>query len=430
MSMIVTPRSVTEALAPKVEPSRARHKVVALAFLLGLVLFLDRAALSVLAPAMRRDLNLGPMAMGAVFTAFVWGYALLHVPAGWLGDRFGARRVLAAIVLLWSAFTAATAMAWNLASLLVVRFLFGAAEAGATPAISLSLGRWIPVGERARSQGFYFSGMSAGGALAAPLVTLGLLRWGWRVTFFGLGIIGIAWALVWYAWHRDDPARHRGVNRAELALLPSSPPGRELAEVHWRTLVRAPNLWAILTMYFTYGYTGYIYITGFPTYLVDARHLSPALVGVLAAAPSALGVIAKPLGGWVSDRLTARHGVVFGRRAVGVFGFGLAALAVVPGLYLANPYAAVSCLAVADGAAAFAHAVCFAVCIDTGMKRAGTISGLMLTMGSLGNAASALAFGAFLQYSGSWTAPFLIGMAANAAGALLWFKINPKEQLV
>ena len=63
----------------------------------------------------------------------MWGYALLHVPAGWMGDRYGARRVLAAIVILWSAFTAATALAWNLASIMVLRFLFGAAEAGATP---------------------------------------------------------------------------------------------------------------------------------------------------------------------------------------------------------------------------------------------------------------------------------------------------------
>jgi nitrate/nitrite transporter NarK len=181
-------------------------------------------------------------------------------------------------------------------------------------------------------------------------------------------------------------------------------------------------------MYFTYGYTGYIYITWFPTYLIEARRLPTFTVGMLAGLPSVLGMIAKPLGGWVSDRLTQSHGVVFGRRAVGMFGFGLAALAVLPGLYVRNPYLAVAFLAVADGAAALAHGVCFAVCIDTGLKRAGTISGLMLTAGSLGNAASAFAFGFLVQFTGSWEAAFLIGMAANVAGALLWLKINPEEQ--
>jgi MFS family permease len=411
-------------------PSRVRHVVVAFAFVLGLVLFLDRAALSVLAPAVRRDLHFGPMAMGAVFTAFIWGYALLHVPAGWLGDLWGARKVLTVIVVLWSAFTAATAAAWNLSSLLVIRFLFGAAEAGATPSISQSFARWIPVEERARAQGFYFSGMSAGVALSPPLVTLGLLYWGWRVTFLALSALGIVWGLLWFAWYRDNPADHSAVTAGELKLVSSASPPLEPVAVNWRKLLCSPNLWAILLMYLTYGYTGYISITWFPSYLMDARHVSAALVGVLAMAPGILGMIAKPLGGWLSDRLTVNRGVVFGRRAVGMFGFGLAALAVVPGLYVPNPYLAVFFLALTGGAADLVHGVCFAVCIDTGIKRAGTISGLMLTMGSLGGALSALAFGTFLQFTGSWTAPFLIGMVANLTGALLWLRIDPREQLV
>lgn len=419
----------TDGVSGRPASSRARHKVVALAFLLGLVLYLDRAALSVLMPAIRRDLGLGPMAAGGVFTAFVWGYALFNLPAGWLGDRLGPRRVLAVIVTLWSVFTTATAAAWNVASLLAIRFLFGAAEAGAVPNVSQSFSRWIPLEERARAQGFFLGGMSAGSAVAPPLVTVGLLHWGWRATFVALGVLGACWVVAWYVWYRDDPRAHRAVSAAELQILSPAEAAPGSATLGWRVLLRSPNLRAILLMYFSYGYTGYIYITWFPTYLLEARHLSPQLAGLLAAAPGTLGMIAKPLGGWVSDRLTARRGVVFGRRAVGMFGFGLAALVVAPGLYAANPFAAVAFLAMADGGAALAHGVCFAVCIDTGMRRAGTVSGLMLTVGSVGNAVSALTFGAFLQFTGSWTAPFLVGMAANAAGALLWLKINPREQL-
>jgi nitrate/nitrite transporter NarK len=183
-------------------------------------------------------------------------------------------------------------------------------------------------------------------------------------------------------------------------------------------------------MYFTYGYTGYIYITWFPTYLIEGRSLSPALAGFLAALPPGLGIVAKPLGGWWSDRLTRRRGLVMGRRVVGMVGFGLGALAVLPGLFVPNPYLAVLFLALADAGAALAHGVCFAVCLDVGMKRAGTVSALMLTMGSLGNALSAIAFGAFLQYTGSWIPPFLIAMAANLSGALLWLKIDPRKQLL
>jgi len=391
---------------------------------------MDRAALSVLAPAIRRDLHLSPIAMGAVFTAFIWGYAACHVPAGWLGDVWGARRVLTAIVALWSGFTAAAAATWDLSSLLIVRFLFGAAEAGATPNISRCFARWIPAGERARAQGIYLAGMSAGVALSPPLVTLGLLHWGWRATLVALGALGTVWGVFWSAWYRDDPADHRAVTPAELELLSASSAAADPVPVEWKRLLRSSNLWAILTMYLTYGYTGYIYITWFPSYLMEARHLPPALAGFLAAGPGLLGMIAKPLGGWLSDALVISRGIVAGRRMVGMVGFGLAAIAVIPGIYTSNAYLAVIFLSIADGAAALTHGVCFAVCIDSGMKRAGTISGLMLTMGSIGGGLSALAFGFFLQFTGSWTAPFLIGMLANAAGALLWLRIDPREQLV
>ena len=399
-------------------------------FCLGVVLFLDRAALSVLAPSISRDMHLGPAAMGGVFTAFVWGYALLSIPAGALGDRYGGRRVLAAIVFLWSVFTAATATAWSLLSLVAIRFLFGAAEAGATPNVSRSYARWIPIAERGRAQGFYLAGMSAGVALAPPLVTLALIRWGWRTTFLALGAAGVVWAAGWFFWYRDDPRQHKSVNAGELELLGDPARSGIPAPVHWRTVLATPNLWAILLMYFTYGYTGYIYITWFPSYLMECRHLPLSLAGTLAGAPGVFGLLTKPLGGWISDRLTARWGLRIGRCSVGMCGFGLAAMAIIPGLWVSSPFLAAMILAAGDGAAALAHAVCLAVCIDTGFERAGTISAMMLTMGSLGNAASALAFGTFLQFTGSWSAPFLLGMAANAVGALLWLKIHPEQRFL
>ena len=411
-------------------PTRARHTVVALAFLLALVLYMDRTVLSIAAGAMRADLHLSPLAMGWVFSVFVWGYALFHVPMGWLGDRLGPRRVLAAIVVLWSASTACTALAWNFASLLAIRFLFGAAEAGAAPNISQAFSRWIPAAESGRAQGFFFAGMGAGGAIAAPVATLVLVRWGWRSAFLCFGAAGLAWAAAWRLWFRDDPARHPAVNAAELEHIRTAAPESKEAAIEWRRLLGNSNLWAILAMYFTYGYTGYIYITWFPTYLTEARHLALAETGLLAALPTGLSLLAKPLGGWWSDRLSRRRGTRIGRRVVGMTGFGLGAAAVLPGLLTSNPYAAAAFLGFADGAAALAHGVCFAVCLDVGLKRAGIVSALMLTAGSLGNALSALAFGAFLQTTGSWMPPFVLAMAANLAGALLWLRIDPNKPVV
>ena len=418
-----------EAELSPARPTAVRRHVVVAAFLLACVLYLDRAALSVLAPAIRRDLGIGPMGMSWIFSAFVWGYALFHLPAGWLGDRFGPRRVLAGIVLLWSAFTGTTAAAWNLASMVAIRFAFGAAEAGATPNVSRAFARWIPRVERGRAQGIFLAGMGAGGAVAAPLVTWLLLRFSWRIAFVLLACVGVVWSACWLAWFRDRPSEHSGVNAAERELIGEE--GEDgPAQIDWRRLVREPNLRAILLMYFTYGYTGYIYITWFPSYLIESRHLSVEWTAFLAALPLALGVAAKPLGGFWSDWLTARRGLRYGRRMVGFIGFAIGAAAALPGVLISNPYAAALLLSVADGGAALAHGVCFAVCLDVGMKRAGTFSALMLTAGSLGNAASALAFGAFLEATGSWIPPFAIAIAANFLGALLWLKIDPENELI
>jgi MFS family permease len=415
---------------PPARPSRTRYKVVAMAFLLALVLYMDRTVLSIAAGAIRADLHLSPLAMGWVFSAFVWGYALFHIPMGWLGDRWGARRVLAAIVVLWSACTAGTALAWSFASLLAIRCLFGAAEAGAAPNVSQAFSRWIPAAERGRAQGFFFAGMGAGGAIAAPAATFVLMRWGWRAAFFCFGAAGLAWAASWYLWFRDDPARHPAVNAAEMEQIRAAEPESKEVPIRWRELLGNSNLRAILTMYFTYGYTGYIYITWFPTYLTEARHLSLAATGMLSPLPTGLSLLAKPLGGWWSDRLSRRHGLRVGRRVVGMTGFGLGAAAVLPGLLTSNPYAAAAFLGFADGAAALAHGICFAVCLDVGLKKAGIVSALMLTAGSLGNALSALAFGAFLQTTGSWIPPFALAMVANLTGALLWLRIDPEKPVV
>lgn len=402
----------------EVEAAARTHRwVVAGAFLLAVVLYLDRAALSVTAASIRGELGISPMAMGWVFSAFVWGYALFHIPVGWVVDRWGPRRVLPAIVVLWSIFTTLTGSAWNFGSLLAIRFLFGAAEAGATPAISRAFGQWVPVRERARAQGVFFAGMSAGSALAPPMVTALMLAFGWRFSFRLLGAVGLVWAVCWYHRYRDkEPA--------------AGTPAAAKVPIAWPALLRNHNLQAILLMYFTYGYTGYIFITWFPAYLVEARSVPVHIAGLLAAVPSFLGMFAKPLGGWWSDWLTGRRGVVLGRRVVGMCGFGIGAAAFLPGVLVENALLAVLLLAIADAGAALAHGVCFAVCLDVGLPRAGTVSALMLTAGSLGNALSALAFGWFLQATGSWIPPFAIAMLANFAGALLWLKIDPRKRVV
>jgi sugar phosphate permease len=134
-----------------------------------MVTYLDRVCISKLAPDIMRDLGLTKVQMGWVFSAFALAYAAFEIPTAWWADRQGTRRVLTRIVVWWSSFTIATAGAFNYASLLALRFLFGVGEAGAWPGVARTFSRWIPRRERGTIQGIFFIGAHlAGGVTTCP----------------------------------------------------------------------------------------------------------------------------------------------------------------------------------------------------------------------------------------------------------------------
>src|SRR5918912_22291 len=136
-----------------IAPFHARRRVLTFAFLLAVVTYLDRICISAAAPFMMEDLHLTVLHMSVVFSAFTLSYSLFEVPSGWLGDVRGPRRVLTRIVLWWSAFTMLTGAARGFTSLVAIRFLFGAGEAGAFPNVAGSFSRWFPKRERGRATG-------------------------------------------------------------------------------------------------------------------------------------------------------------------------------------------------------------------------------------------------------------------------------------
>ena len=151
--------------------TRVRYRVVGFMLALGAVTYLDRACIATLSPDIRRDLGLSKDQMSWIFSAFAIAYAAFEIPTAWWADRMGTRRVLTRIVAWWSVFTMATAAAWNFSSLLVIRFLFGAGEAGAWPNMARTFSRWIPRSERGTIQGIFFAAAHVTGGLT-PLIAL------------------------------------------------------------------------------------------------------------------------------------------------------------------------------------------------------------------------------------------------------------------
>ncbi len=409
-------------------PTRARHVVLGFVLALTAVAYLDRVCIATTAPAMKADLGLSDAQLGYVFSAFTLAYALFEIPSGWLADRFGPRLMLTRVVIWWSVMTAATGLARGFASLFALRLLFGLGEAGTFPGTARAFSHWLPARERGRAFGLAVMSGALGGALTQPLVVFMLQHMSWRRTFQVFGLVGLAWAIAWYAWFRDDPRLHRGANAAEIELIGSEPPQRHKA-VPWRAILGSRSLLALCVMYLCAIYGWYFFLTWLPTYLLRARGFDLKSAGWLSALPLlglAAGVFA---GGWGSDLLLRWRPLRAARRLPGVVGLPLAGVAILGAVFTADPIASALLMAAAAGLSALGVAPAWAVCLDVGGRHAGVVSGAMNMFGNLGGALSPVVIGLCLERGGAWDAPLVSVAALYFVAALAWLAIDPAHPI-
>ena len=414
------------------QATRVRYKVLALAVLLAGITYLDRVCISITAPFMMRDLGLDQVQMSLVFSAFTAAYAIFEIPTGWWGDRVGTRRVLARIVIWWSSFTILTGAAFNYVSLLAMRFLFGAGEAGAWPNVARTFSRWFPAGERGTAQGIFFMGAHLAGGLTPLLVTamLGYLTWRWLFVVFGC--IGFLWAAAWYRWFRDDPSLHPAVGAGELALIRAGrieESGHRPGPAGWRRLLANRTVIALCAMYFTQTYGFVFYVTWLPTYLKNERGFSSLTLGVLAGLPLTLSVIADLLGGLTTDRLSKRLGLRVGRAAVGAGSLAAAGAFLIAGTFVANPLLAAVLISMAAASSNFLLGASWGTCIDIAGNHSGVVSAAMNTSGQVGGVLSPVLLALVVKHFSSWSAPLYLTGALYLFGSLCWIWIDPRKRL-
>ena len=408
-------------------PTRTRYRVLYFTLALAIITYLDRVAISTAATSISAELGLTRVQMGWAFSVFTFAYAAFEIPSGWLGDVFGARKVLTRIVLWWSAFTAATGYVWNYGSLLVARFLFGVGEAGAFPNISRSFARWFPATERGGAHGVVFMGTRIGGAIAPPIMVFLMSLVGWRHTFAVLGLIGVIWCVFWWRWFRDDPANHPSVDSEELAYIERGIDQQPPARFRWAELL-TPNLLLIYGMYFCMGYTLYFNLTWLPTYLQQVRGFTLRQAGILSGIVLLTGAIMTYLGGKLTDALVKRHGLKIGR-SMGAVTLPTAGALLVAAALVDNPIAAAVLLAATLGVADLCVSSCWAICHDVAGKHAGIVTGAMNTVGNIGGAISPLVVAYAVQYWNSWTIPFFITAGVYVFGGMCTLILDPRKKV-
>lgn len=414
-------------------PTNARGKTVLFAMALALIMYIDRVTLSQAAPFIREELGLSAIQMGLVFTSFGWAYALFEIPGGWMGDRFGPRKVLMRIVIWWSAFTAATGMVWNWGSLLASQILFGMGEAGCFPNLTRVLTTWLPKKERERAQARLWLATRFGAALT-PVLAMVLLRYlglNWRVAFVLFGLIGVLWAIPFYRWYRDDPSKHPDVNAAELALLP---PPRETAVASHIPLSRLLSNGSILLLCLQYAclaYGWWFYVTWLPTMVRDMRgttlQLHPIALALLTGLPLLFGGIGCLVSGALLPRLAERFAsVTIARRIMAITGFLGASASIVLFIQVHDPIRAMFVLGLAGFFNDFIMPAAWASTMDKGGRFAGTVSGTMNMFGGIVGASSTTIVGIILDRTGNdWTMALYTSAAIYLVGAVCWLFLDP-----
>jgi sugar phosphate permease len=282
----------------------------------------------------------------------------------------------------------------------------------------------------------------AGGQFELPWLHLSVSMpaLGWRSVFYICGAVGFIWSVWWYLSYRNLPEEHRMVNRAELQQIRGLDAAGEIkqaaiekdgASVPWGTLLRSPNMWAIMCAYFTYVYCLYIFLTWLPSYLVEFRHFTLVKVGMFASLPLFAGVIGDTVGGLATDWLLRKtRSTRFARRTVAIVGLLGCAVFMVAAGRTEDAYTAVYSLTAAMFFLECTIGPAWAVPMDCGGKYSGTVSGMMNMAGNIGGAISPLVFGYLAQYE-NWGAPFIVSAALLVAGAAIWaFWLDPDQSVV
>lgn len=397
---------------------RIRWFLVGFLILGGVVNYLDRSTLSVANTTIAGEFGLNAFEMGLLLSAFSWPYAIANLPARYLVDKFGPKRMFAFAAGAWSLVSMVTAAANSFGVLYALRVALGITESPFfTSALKVNE-RWFNKRERALPVALVNTGSQIANAIAPPLLTFLLLTMSWRGMFVIVGALGIVVALVWLRIYRDPTLSEQALIKgaqAQEAIASTAP------KVGWGRLLQQRNTWFMVLGAFGIFYTVWVYLTWLPSYLQTARGFSLAQSGWLASLPFLCGIIGVVFGGWLSNRLVSRGvNTVRARKIPIVGGAVLAAAAVLPVAYVDNTPLAITLLSVGYFASQVPIGCLWTLASDVApSNQVASLGAIQNFGGFVGAAVAPVVTGAILTATGgNYTLVFLIGGVLLLVGAL------------
>jgi len=399
--------------------------------------YLDRSNLSVAATGLARDLGLGPVRLGLIFSAFGWAYACFQIPGGWLVDRFGARPLYASLCALWSLATLTQGLVSTFLVLLGLRIAVGLFEAPSFPLCSKLVTRWFPENERAGAVGFYTAGQFVGLAFLTPVLVWAQARFGWRSVFLLTGGIGLAWAGFWYLRYRDPTqsrlqADEREHIRAGGGWLDGTLTANSQSPFAWRDLalvLSQRKLWGLYIGQFALNAMPWFFLTWFPTYLITYRHFDFIRAGIFSALPF-VGAFTGVLAGGLSSDWMVRRGwsPTFARKAPIIVG-ALLSTSVVGANFVDRPVWVVFFLTLAFFGNGFASITWVLVSLIAPRRLFGLTGGVFNFFGNLASVCVPIAIGFIVAHGGFASALVLIAGIALTGALSYLVLVGPVERI-
>jgi len=301
------------AVAPKARTATASLLLLVLVNILN---FYDRHVPGALAEPIRKEFGLTDSQVGLLGTAFVWLYAIIGLPFGFLADKYSRKKLLSAGVAVWGLLTALAGWARTYSFLLVSRLGVAVGEAACAPTATSWIGDLYPAEPRSKPLALFMLGVPIGGALSYFFSGPIALAYGWRRAMLLAGIPALLLAPV--VLFMNEP--ERGASERRGAWISDSP---------WQVL-RVPTFWLIIVSGALVNFNLYAVATFLPAFFSRVHHVNVGRAGVLTGVVYAVGgLLGGTLGGLWGDIIVRR------RRTSGRLQLAaVAALAAVPLSYL------------------------------------------------------------------------------------------------
>jgi ACS family glucarate transporter-like MFS transporter len=374
------------------------------------------------------EFGLSQIEMGRIFSAFLLGYALFQIPSGAVADRIGARRLLSFIGWLWVIITVLqtvvgrgpfqTTAAAALGLFMVFRLLLGISASPTYPGSAQGISRWVVPQYQARANGIVIASIGLGSALAPPLVSNIMVRFGWRPALIASAIPALIIAMIWLKV-KEPQHFNQGVSTADNAKSNYSS--------NTRGKINSLSFWLLTISYTLQGYVGYIFVSWFYLYLVQERNFGLLSGAWMSSLPWILSILSIPLGGWISDRLAAgKSGQVWGRRIVPLTGMALSGILISVGAHTGSAIMAAISLAFATALILCVEGPFWAMMMRIAGKKSGTAGGIMNMGSNVGGLISPALTPLIASWIG-WENALHVAAALAVIGALLWIGIKPEN---